>query len=196
MSRKGPVTTDVTSIALGLAQIRVVVSAANIGSIGPVCVASDSIGSLANTKFIGATEYFRLEGGFPLLEEFTTPIRESARLECAFREISPKNIAMAYGIDPTSGYTDTHSGEVVRGGRTTPAYVRMEAEYTYPDGTNKMTIIFPRAQVSADLEIDLQSEDAAAVPVVFESKNASSDVDDGHAVWDDMPLGRISWTDV
>ena len=72
----------------------------------------------------------------------------------------------------------------------------MEAEYTYPDGTNKMTIIFPRAQVSADLEIDLQSEDAAAVPVVFESKNASSDVDDGHAVWDDMPLGRISWTDV
>ena len=195
MARKGPVTKDTTSIALGLAQIRVVAAAANIGSIGPVCSASDSIGSLANTKFIGATEYFRLEGGFPLLEEFTTPIRESARLECAFREISPKNIAMAYGIDSTSGYTDMHSGEVVLGGRVTPAYVRMEAEYTYPDGTNKMTIIFPRAQVSADLEIDLQSEDAAAVPVVFESKNASSDVSGGHAVWDDMPLGRISWTD-
>ena len=195
MARKGPVMLDSTSIALGLAQIRVLASTVNIGSINPVGVAGDSIGSLANTKFVGATEYFRLEGGFPLLEEYTTPIREAARLECAFREISPKSIALAYGIDSTSGYTDVHSGEVVLGGRVTPAYVRMEAEYTYPDGTNKMTIIFPRAQVSADLEIDLQSEDAAAVPVVFEAKNASSDVSGGHAVWDDMPLGRISWTD-
>jgi len=195
MARKGPVTTDTTSIALGLAQVRVVASAANIGSINPVASSSDSIGSLASTKFVGATQYFRLEGGFPLLEEFTTPIRESAHLECSFREISPKNLAFAYGLDATSGYSETHSGELVLGGRVAPAYVRMEAEYTYPDGTNKMTIIFPRAQVSADLEVDLQSEEAAAVPVIFEAKNASSDVSGGNAVWDNMPLGRISWTD-
>jgi len=195
MARKGPVTTDTTSIALGLAQVRVGVSSTYIGYLGQVLTSSDSIGSLANTKFIGHTEYFKLEGGFPLIEEFTTPIREAASLECSFREISPYNLAMAYGIDPTSGYTLPHSGEVALGAKVAPAYIRMEALYTYPDGTNTMCIIFPRAQVSADLEMDLQSEDAAAVPITFEAKNASSDVSGGNAVWDNMALGRIEWKD-
>jgi len=195
MARKGPVTTDTTSIALGLAQIRVGDSSDGIGTLGQMLSASDSIGSLANTKFIGHTEFFKLEGGFPLIEEFTTPIREAAALECAFRQISPYNMALAYGIDPGSDYDLVHSGEVALGNKVAPEYVRMEALYTYPDGTNTMCIIFPRAQVSADLEIDLQSEDAAAVPITFESKNASSDVTGGDAVWDDMPLGRIEWQD-
>jgi hypothetical protein len=195
MARKGPVCTDTTTIALGLAQIRVLASAANIGSINAQGSASDSIGSLANTKFIGGAEYFNLEGGFPMIPEFTTAIRESASLECSWRELTPFNVAMSYGIDPTSDYTLAHSGEVVLGGRVAPAYVRMEALYTYPDGTNTMNIIFPRAQVKSSLEIDFQSEDAAAVPVTFESMNASSDVSDGHAVWDEKPLGRIYWED-
>lgn len=195
MARKGPVTTDTTSIALGLAQVRVGVSAANIGTLGQVLTSVDSIGSLANTKFIGHTEYFKLEGGFPLIEEFTTPIREAAALECSFREISPYTMKMAYGIDP-SGEALVHSGELALGNKVAPDYLRMEALYTYPDGTNTMCIIFPRAQVSADLEMDLQAEDAAAIPVMFESKNASSDVSGGNAIWDDMPLGRIEWKDV
>jgi len=181
MARKGPVCTDTTTIALGLAQIRVLASAANIGSINAQGSASDSIGSLANTKFIGGAEYFNLEGGFPMIPEFTTAIRESASLECSWRELTPFNVAM--------------SCEVVLGGRVAPAYVRMEALYTYPDGTNTMNIIFPRAQVKSSLEIDFQSEDAAAVPVTFESMNASSDVSGGHAVWDEKPLGRIYWED-
>ena len=195
MARKGPVTTDTTSIALGLAQIRVGASALNIATVGQVLSSDDSIGSLAATKFIGHTEFFRLEGGFPLIEEFTTPIREAAALECSFREISPYTLAMAYGIDP-SGEVLVHSGELALGGKVAPAYIRMEALYTYPDGVNTMAIIFPRAQVSADLEMDLQSEDAAAIPIMFESKNASSDVQGGNAAWDDMPLGRIEWQDV
>ena len=196
MARKGPVTTDTTSIALGLAQIRVGDSSDYIGTLGTALSSSDSIGSLASTKFIGHTEYFKLEGGFPLIEEFTTPIREAASLECAFREISPYTMALAYGIDPADGsYALVHSGEVALGAKVAPAFVRMEAFYTYPHGVNTMTIIFPRAQVSADLEMDLQSEDAAAVPIMFESKNASSDVSGGDTVWDDMPLGRIQWED-
>jgi len=196
MARKGPVCTDTTTIALGLAQIRVLASAANIGKINAQGSASDSIGSLANTKFIGGADYFNLEGGFPLINEFTTAIRESAAMECSWRQLTPFNMAMSYGIDPTSGYDLAHSGEVALGGRTAPAYVRMEAEYTYPDGTNKMHVIFPRAQVKSSLEVDLQNEDAAAVPVTFESMNASSDVSGGDAVWDEKPLGRIYWTDV
>ena len=193
MARHGPIATDTSTVALGLAQIRVGSSSDNIASPGAMLSSSDSIGSLANTKYTGNTDWYKLEGGFPLIEEYTTPIREGAMLECAFREITPKNLALAHGMDITLGDYSAHSGEVVLGGRTAPDYVRMEAVYTYPNGTNTMTIIFPRAQVSTNVEMDLQTEDAAAVPITFESKNASSDVAGGDAVWDDKPLGHIIW---
>jgi hypothetical protein len=193
MARYGPVSTDTSQIALGLAQIRVGSSSTNIAKIEPQLAAADSIGSLANTKYIGNCDWYKLEGGFPLIEEYTVPIREAAAMECAFRQISPETMALAHGTDISSGTYEAHSGELALGGRTAPDYIRMEALYTYPNGTNTMTIIFPRAQVSASVEMDFQGEDAAAVPITFESKNASSDVTDGNAVWDDKPLGRIVW---
>jgi hypothetical protein len=195
MARKGPITTDTSTVALGLAQIRILESASNIGEIQPQGAAGDSIGAMANTKFMGNTDWFRLESGFPLIEDYSVPIREAASLECAFKEITPYNMALAYGLDPTGGgYAEAHSGEVALGGRVAPEYIRMEARYTFPNGTNFMDIIFPRAQPTSAVEIDLQEEDAVAVPIVFESKNASSDVSGGDAVWDDKPLGRIAFS--
>ena len=195
MSRSGPVTKDTSTITIGLMQIRVGTSATYIANPNPALAAGDSIGALANTKFIGNTDWYKLESGFPLIEDYTVPIREGAAIECAFKEITPYNMALAHGIDAAAGsYTDTHSGEVVLGGRTAPAYLRVEAVYTYPNGSNYMTFIFPRAQVSANVEVDPQAEDSAAVAVMFESKNASSDVSGGDAIWDDKPLGRIQWT--
>lgn len=196
MARKGPVTKDTSTIALGLAQIRIGDSETNISDIHPALIANESIGALANTKFMGNTDWFKLESGFPLIEDFTTPIRESAGLECSFKEITPFNMALAYGFDPNSGEfasMTVHSGEIGFGNRAAPAYVRMEAVYTYPNGTNYMYIIFPRAQVSATVEIDLQSEDAATVPVTIEGKRADSEVTGGHVAWDDKPLGRLVW---
>lgn len=191
MARKGPVTTDTSTIALGLAQIRVVSSSDNIGYTYAVGATGNSIGALANTKFTGNTDWYKLESGFPLIEDYTTPIREGAMLECAPLEITPKILDLAHGNDITSGSYSAHSGEVALGGRTAPDYVRMEAYYVFPNGTNTMTIIFPRAQVSANVELDLASEDAASIPITFESKNASSDVSGGNAVWDSKPLGAI-----
>jgi len=196
VARKGPVTTDTTTIAPGLAQVRVGNSADNIANIQPVFSASDSIGALASTTWRGPTEWYELESGFPLIEDFTTPIREAAALECAFKELTPTNMALAYGHDPLEepyASMTVHSGEVPLGGRSAPDYVRMEARYTYPSGTDYMDIIFPRAQVSADVEMALAETDAAAVTITFKSKNASSDVTGGDAAWDDKPLGRIFW---
>ena len=195
MARKGPVTKDTSTIALGLAQIRILAAAANIQLINPQGVAADSIGALANTKFMGNTDWYRLESGFPLLEDYAIPIREAASLECAFKEITPFNMALAYGLDPTGGgYALPHSGEVALGGRVAPEYIRMEARYTFPNGINFMDIIFPRCQPTAAVEVDLQEEDAAAVPIVFEAKRGDSEVSGGSTAWDDKPLGRISWT--
>ena len=192
MSRSGPVTKDTSTIALGLAQVRVGVSATNIANIQPALLPADSIGALASTKFTGKADWFKLESGFPLLEDFTTALRESASLECAFKEITPANVALAYGKDPAS-LTAVHSGELALGGRVAPDYVRMEAVYTYPNGINHMYIIFPRAQVSASMELDMKIEDAAAAPIVFEAKRADSEVTGGDAVWDAKPLGRLLW---
>lgn len=196
MARSGPITLDTSTIALGFAQIRVGASAGNIADIQPALASSDSIGALANTTFRGPTDWFRLESGFPMITDYTTPIREAAQLECAFKEITPANVALAHGHDPSEAPYDTmlvHSGEVPLGGRTAPDYVRMEAVYTYPNGTNHMYVIFPRAQVSASPELALAAEDAAAITVLFEAQNSSSDVSGGNAVWDDKPLGRIFW---
>ena len=197
MARSGPVTKDTSTIALGLAQIRIGASAANIATITSALTTGESIGALANTKFTGNTDWFKLESGFPLLEDYTTPLRESAALECSFKEITPANMALAYGFDPSSSpyssYT-AHSGEVPFGGRVSPAYIRMEAVYTFPSGSNYMYMIFPRAQVSASVEIDLQIETNAAVPVTIEAKRADSEVSGGNAVWDDKPMGRLYWT--
>ncbi len=193
MARYGPLTKDTSTVALGLAQVRLGVSATYIAQPGPALSSSNSIGALANTKFTASTDLWKLESGFPLLEDYTIPIREKAMLECSFKEITPMNMAFARGIDASSGYTLAHSGEVALGGLVAPSYVRMEAVYTYPDAVNEMIIIFPRGQVTSSIEVDLQAEDAAAVPITIEAKRADSDVSGGNAIWDAKPLGRILW---
>jgi hypothetical protein len=194
MARTGPVTKDSTTIALGLAQIRVKAYAAYIGQVGPALAAADSIGALANTSFTSTAEYFRLESGYPLLEDATFPLRENAMLECAFREITPANFALAKGKDPAN-YSSVHYGSVPLGGIVTPVRLRVEAVYTYPDGTNTMTIIFPRAQAAAVIEMEFAEEEPSAIAVSLESKQAGSDNSEGHVIWDNQPLGRVLWND-
>jgi hypothetical protein len=88
-------------------------------------------------------------------------------------------------------YSDNHSGSIGLGSMTAPAFVRMEAVYTYPNGVNHMYIIFPRANATTSMELDLQAEDAAAAPLTFEAKRSDSETAGGNAVWDLMSLGRI-----
>jgi len=191
LTRSGPLTKDPKVVALGLAQIRVGVSATYIGDVAPKLLAVNSIGALASTKFVGKTDFWKLESGFPLLEDFTLPIRESAALECGFKELSLANMQLARGIDPSDEYSDT---SIALGGLIAPEYVRMEAVYTFPDNLRQMVIIFPRANVVSSMEIDLKAEDAAVVPITFESKRADSGISTGgNAVWDDMPLGTITF---
>lgn len=298
MGRTGPLTKDTSTIALGLAQIRVGPSAANVATATAALAAANSIGALANTKFTSNVDFWKLESGFPALEDLSLPVRESAMLECAFKEITPYNIALARGIDPSgavsaevtggssntaagatsgsitvddnggvitenwtvvftaagatgtysvygdatglvgtadqdktaqfapdnggnpyftipadffddnwavdetyvfttkaysadAGYGQAHSGSIDLGGLKAPDYVRMEAVYTFPNGTNTMTIIFPRANVTSSMELDMQSEDSANVPISFEAKRADSEVTGGNAAWDSAPLGKI-----
>jgi len=189
LTRTGPLTKDPTAVALGLAQIRIGVASTNVDTATPVLTTSDSIGAMANTKFVGKTDFWKLESGFPLLEDLSLPIRESAALECAFKEINLANLQLARGIDPSDEYADTG---IALGGLVAPEYVRMEAIYTFPNNLKQMVIIFPRANVVSSMELDLKLEDAAAVPITIEAKRADSGLTSGgSASWDDMPLGTI-----
>ncbi len=291
--RTGPVTKDTSTVAVGLAQIRVGLSATNVATATPVLTSADSMGALADTKFNTTAEYWKLESGFPALEDLSIPLKEAASLECSFKEITPRNMALARGIDPFSvgagwtfsgvtkiksaagvvdttkpvgtsgagtivdtftitftsataygvtamsgvtvggtgaigsasaftiaaaaaftipanfitgtiasgdvfrftitkdGYANNHAGTIGLGGLKAPEYVRMEAVYTYPNGTNTMTIIFPRANVTSSMEIAFQAADNAAPAITFEAKRADSEVSGGSAAWDEMPLGVI-----
>lgn len=189
ITRTGPITINPHAVALGLAQIRVGASAANIANDNGVLVVADSIGALANTSFNGETEFWRLESGFPLLEDLSLPIRERASLECAFKELSIANLALARGLDPAD--IDEYDDEIALGGLAAPEFIRMEAVYTFPNRLSQMVIIFPRANVVSSMAIELQAEDAAAVPITFESKRADSGLTDGDVIWDEKPLGTI-----
>lgn len=292
--RTGPVTKDVSTVALGLAQIRVGASAANVSNANACLTSADSMGAMADTKMTSNVEYWKLTSGFPALEDLSIPLSESCSFECAFKEITPKNMALARGIDPftvgagvgasaigvitsalgtvdaakvvvcaatcpvdtftvkftsataytiegfntgaltgsgtvstestfqldavlaitipantftgtwasgdrarfatsQNGYANNHAGEIGLGGLKAPEFIRMEAVYTYPNGTNHMYIIFPRANVSSNLEIALSATDNAAPTIQFEAKRADDEVSGGNAVWNQKPLGRIYW---
>lgn len=195
MPRTGPVTKAAGTVALGLAQIRVGESAANIANIDPVLTSNNSIGALNSSKFVSEREYWELKSGFPMLTDSTITLSEACRLECEFKELQPFNIALALGNDsPGDGISETLSGEILLGASVTPDYIRMEAIYTYPNGTSTMKIIFPRAQCKSSVEIDLQAEDNANVPLTFEAARADSEISGGNAVWDSKPLGHILFT--
>ena len=189
----GPVTRNTAAVSLGLAQVRIGASLANIASTGVVLTDDDSIGSLATTKWNSAIEIWKHESGFPLKEDVSIPIREAAAMEVSFEEITPYNMALARGLDPASYSKTAFSGEIGLGSLSSPEFIRMEAIYTYPNGVNTMNIVFPRAQVTSSPELDLQKEDNAKPVITIEAKQASSSISGGNAAWDAMPLGRIYW---
>lgn len=191
-ARSGPTTKDTSTVALGLAKVLVGPSATNISNVVQTLdTQADSLGALNSSSFTSNVEFWRLESGFPLMEDKVIPLRENAQLECEFKELHPRNLAYARGIDASSGYTDAHSGEILLGTISAPADVRMEAIYTYPNQTNHMYIIFPRAQITSSVSLDFAAEDNINVPITIESKIADSGVSGGDAAWDSMPLGRI-----
>jgi hypothetical protein len=194
MARTGPITKDPTTIALGLADVRVGVSSTYIGQIAAILPAAKSIGTLANTKFISTVEVYRLLSGYPMLEDAVYPLSEIAAFELAFREITPANMALARGLDPAD-YTAAHTGQIALGNIASPVSVRIEIIYTYPDGLNTMIFIFPRAQITAAIEMDFAPEEPAAVAVRAESKRADASIAGGHTIWDGKPLGLIVWDD-
>lgn len=90
------------------------------------------------------------------------------------------------------GYDSATAGEIKIGALKAPDYIRVEGAYVFPNGVNKMTVIFPKAQARSDAgEIAFATDTNAAVSMTFEATPADSTVTGGNAAWDTMPLGRV-----
>jgi hypothetical protein len=97
----GPVTKDTSAIALGLMDVRVGPSAANIGTATPVLTTAHSIGALATSTYTGTITYYEHYSDFPLSKDLILPTQGDEMITCAFEEITPKNLAIAQGLDPS-----------------------------------------------------------------------------------------------
>jgi hypothetical protein len=196
ISQTGPLTKDPAFLAIGMYQVRVAKGSTEtlaLVSRTDGCLSGEaSMGALASTKIALEKEYFTHESGFPLMEDAQLPIREKAMLEFAFEEIEGRNMVIAAGGDPAAD----GSGEIKLGAMSQPTYMRVEAWYTYSDKARRMIIVFPRAQIVSNLELENQKEEAANAPVTVRATRADSGITGGHANWDAMPLGRIYWEPV
>lgn len=299
----GPITKNVSARALGLVQIRVGASFANIANIDPVLTSANSIGALAESKFLSSKEFFEQYSGFPLNLDGIVPLKNVSSLDGAYKELTPFNLALSQGINPladiaaavvedvslvsplgtrdaakaiavsgsgdwgviddewtvvftgaaagsifgrvtghvhdfvaldaamepvasatykyfsipasfftgtwaandtyvfrttgavsgTAAYASAHSGSIGLGNLVAPADLRVEGVYTFPNGTNTITFIFPRAQAVGDLDLAFSESDEAAPAISLKSMYAGSENALGNAVWDSFPQGRIVW---
>jgi hypothetical protein len=128
------------------------------------------------------------------MEDAIYPLSEIAAMEVAFRELTPANFALARGLNPAS-YPDIHTGRINLGTIVAPIDIRVEMIYTYPDKTNTMTFVFPRAQAVANIDMAFSEKEPAAVAVRLESKRADDGIAQGDAIWNGSPLGYILWDD-
>lgn len=297
MAVTGPRLINPDRLALGLSEVRVGPSAANIATTTPVLTSAHSLGALASASYSSAKEYYEHRSGFPRIKDAVIPTQEDQMVTCEMEEMTPRNLAILQGIDPAAagsawvgesynvvssaagtynladdidggadaeadtyrvvfltattysvysdtrgkltgdqagegdttalstftdgatellaipsgffsgvwaaddlfsfsmakeGYDSVTAGEIKLGTISAPEYLRVESVYTFPNGTNTMTFIFPRAQARSDTsEIAFATDTNAAITITFESTPADSTVSGGHSVWDEMPLGRI-----
>jgi len=99
------ITKDTGAILLGMMDIRVGPSAANIGTATPVLTTAHSLGALAEVTYNSTKAYYTHMSGFPMYEDLILPTQGGETMTCAFEEITPKNLAIAQGIDPSVGGT-------------------------------------------------------------------------------------------
>lgn len=91
---------------------------------------------------------------------------------------------------------DAWTGGIGFGSMSTPAIMRVEAVFTYPDETHTFTIILPRAQASSSIDLPVGNEEVA-VPIEFKALSADDSVSGGDAAWNSNPgsgigpLGRL-----
>lgn len=97
---RGPVSRFVGARTIGLMQVRIGKSAANISLNTAVLDSNNSIGAVASTKWTATKEYYEYKSGTPPKTDGYETLTLAAGIECAFLEHTPFNYALADGQDP------------------------------------------------------------------------------------------------
>lgn len=108
----GPITKTASARALGLIDIRVGASLANIASTSAVLTAAHSIGALKDSKFISTRAFFEQYSGFPKTLDGIIPLSVGAKIEGSYKEITPFNVALSNGLDPSGSVAQVVTHDV------------------------------------------------------------------------------------
>lgn len=172
------------TVALGLGKISIGPSVANLATITQALTSTDYFSALTEVSFVINKQFKKqitVKDSVELLQDVFVS-GSTLGISVTFIEILQKTLSYALGGDGGA----TELGSLLL---TDPEDLRVELEYLYPNKTDKMIVILPRAVVTSSLPFSFEEEDNADVPVTFLAKRADLEV--GGSAWATYPYGRI-----
>jgi len=173
---------DSEKLFFGLAKLYIGDSATNEASDTAVLGSSTYyLSSLVNVAIFVKKEFFssfRLADTIRILENIFL-VSASLDIEVEFIEMTGKTLSYSLGGDGS----DTN---ILTNLLDQSSLLRAELVFTYPNGTNTMTLIIPKAKViNAATALEFQSEEPMKVPMILSALYCT------HANWSSEPLGKI-----
>lgn len=171
---------DRDSIAIGLADLYL--GAVDLITTTPTLISSSSayIGCVAEISFTASKEfverYTNVGNVLLLMDNILTS--SDILVNSVLYEFNKKNLSILFGGDGTDN-------NFLVNVLTSPKYFRLELQFTYPNRTSKLQMVFPKVQaVQSNINVQFNETDGIKQPVSF--KVLAVD----HANWIGSPYGK------
>jgi len=181
MSVQGTRIKDRESLFFGLAELYLGDSESNEASNTAVLGEDDYFSCMAEISFNISKKFskrYDVQNGVKILENIFL-ISSNFEVEASFVELTEKNLSLALGGDGTE--TNILDNLI-----KAPTALRAEIIFSYPNGTNTLTLILPKVNVITNsVGFDFLPEEAMQVPLKLAPLKCT------HSSWSSNPLGKI-----
>lgn len=175
------------SILIGKGQMRVAKAEDHITETDFVLTEINSLGYLAEIKLDASKE---VEVRKSVVSNYPIDIQSKITdviIECEPLEMTVENITMALGQDNLNNVNSSLDGFFGIGGES-ETWWRVEIGVLFPQGGNKMELVFPKTKIISDFSIPLMSEEAFKQTLTYQAADASFG-EPSNAIWMSNPLG-------
>ena len=172
------------TVALGLGKISIGSSSSHLASTTQALSSTDYFSALTDISFTINKKFKKqvsVKDSIELLQDVFVS-SSTFVISVTFIEILQKTLSYALGGDGGS----TELGSLLL---SDPTDLRVELEYLYPNKTNKLIVILPRAVVTSSMPVSFAEDDNLDVPMTLLAKRVDNIV--GGSSWDAFPYGRI-----
>ncbi len=171
---------DREKLFFGLAKLYIGLSSTYEASTTPALSSGDYFSSLVNVSMVTKKESkakYKIVSAIKILEDILITA-SGIDLAIDFIEMSEKALSFSLGGDGS----DTNILNNLMGQGT---ILRAELLFTYPNGSNTMTMVFPKVRVTSSPSFKFESENPMQVPLIFSVLYCS------HINWVADPMGKI-----